>query len=439
LGVFIPVTAVLGLTAGALRHELVLTLLGAVFMAVWVYCLLAVLFLAFVHRKRARFLFLHLGPETAAGPGLQAGSPAAAVSTAISVGQPGAVFCTWEGAGGGAAGEGFAGKGRFFRLPGILIRCALGLSTRDGRRLDHFFDPDFLEKGMSFFNAPGRGAYYGEGDRLLVFDIVGLFCAAIILPQAPGPRLLVMPQAAEQAVFLSARSGGTEQRAELHFLRTDDLIEHRPYVPGDDPRRINWKLYGHAGDLFVREGEREPPPHSRLVILIDTQTDGGLYTAEAGRRGVDLLCENALALALEYEDRGMDVGVGFSGDGVTCGGPAELAAVLACPAAQPLSFLTPARPQELPAAEDARGVLVLALPRERTGGDVPGRVSRNANTAARSSLDNFLKKRNGGQTVDLLFLYGGGDAASDRLEESAEACVRFYDGKGGIRARHIRL
>jgi hypothetical protein len=360
------------------------------------------------------------------------------VPEALGAGQPGAVFCNRESAGSHTRERDFPGKGRFFRMPGVLIRYALELSTKDGRRLNHIFDPDFLEKDMSAFNAPDRGAYYGERDRLLVFDILGLFRAAIAVPQRAGPRLLVMPQAAGQPLPLTMQSGGVERRTDPHFLRTDDLIDHRPYVPGDDPRRINWKLYGHAGGLFVREGEPEPPPHSRLVILIDTLADRGLYTAEAGRRAVDLLCENALALALNYADRGMDVGIGFSGGGVSGGGPAELAAVLAHPAAQ--SLYAAERPWELPQADEARGVLILALPREWSAGDAQDNIR-----APQRSLDSFLKKRNPKQAIDLLFLYGGKDALmkglqkDDRLEESAEACVRFYGEKGGVRARHIRL
>jgi uncharacterized protein (DUF58 family) len=401
-----------------LRHELVLTLFGAALLAVWAYCLLAALFLAFIHRKRALTLSVRLVSEAGAGT-LQTGFP----PEAIGAGQPGAVLCVRESGG---------GKGRFFRLPGILVRYALELSTKDGRRLDHFFDPDFPENGVSPFIAPGRGAYYGEEDRLLAFDILGLFRAAVAVPQAPGPRLLVMPRAAEQVPRPPEYSGGAEQRTEPRFLRTDNLVDHRPYVPGDDPRRINWKLYGHAGDLFVREGEPEPPPRSRLVILIDDQADSGLYTAEAGRREVDLLCENALALALDYESRGMDVGIGYSGGGVSGGGPAELAAVLARPAAQrrALSFSRAELPRELPLPEGIRGVLILALPRDRVDGGA---------AAPQWSLDSFLKKRDGKQAVDILFLYEGEGASGERLEKSAAVCVRFYGGKGGVRARHIRL
>src|SRR5205814_5321723 len=35
-----------------------------------------------------------------------------------------------------------------------------------------------------------------------------------------------------------------------------DRIEMRPYVPGDSPRTIAWKIYGRTGKLVVRAPER---------------------------------------------------------------------------------------------------------------------------------------------------------------------------------------
>jgi hypothetical protein len=194
-------------------------------------------------------------------------------------------------------------------------------------------------------------------------------------------------------------------------------------VPGDDPRRINWKLYGHApsSELFVREGEPEPPPHSHLAILVDTLADPALYSPAAGRRGVDLLCENALAIALEYRRRGLDLSVGYA-DGSpiadsTSAPDAELAETLAYPAAH-----WGDKAGDLPAAPGNRGILVLALPRTLTD----------------TALDRFLQSRrypddqSATQTVDLAFLYG--DAA---LEEAAETCARLYRQRAGVHARQI--
>jgi uncharacterized protein (DUF58 family) len=387
---------------GFLRHELVLTLLGAVVLAVLIYSFLAILALVLLHGKRAGILSARMSPESA-----PAGKQGAAL---------------------------YVGEDKFFRLPGILIRYEIRFFTKDSRMLHHIFDPDALKHNLSPFTIPKRGAYYGPHDKFLILDIFGFFLAAFVLPQEPGVRFLSLPQAAAKPAVIEFHSGGAEQRTEPHFLRTDNLIDHRPYVPGDDPRRINWKLYGHAGDLFVREGEPEPPPHSKLTLLVDTQIDTTIFTGgrfagkahaiEAGRRAVDLLCENALALILEYAGRGLEIAVAYTGGNEPqSGSPAELSAVLAYPAALPLNSPRfrdlEGRIPELPDAPEDRAVLVLALPRSE---------------AANSALDRFLKKRGKGQETDILFLYEG-----ESLDEAAETCVHFYARKAGVRTRRIRL
>jgi hypothetical protein len=234
----------------------------------------------------------------------------------------------------------------------------------------------------------------------------------------------------------------------MTFQRTDNLIDHRPYVPGDDPRRINWKLYGHGGELFVREGEREPPPHSNILILVDAEYDPPLYSPEMARNGVDLLCENALAAALACAESGVDAQIGCTAAGANfslrVNSPAELAAALAWPAAIPLpaaqSRPAKAAPPsaellraELPPPPEDRGIIVLALPRA---------------SAETSALDRFLKKfadrgagRNSAQTVELIFLYAA-DAENSAVKlgeiaSAAETCAAMYNRRPGVRARRI--
>jgi hypothetical protein len=440
MGLSLLILVFLGLGAGFLRNELILTLLGAVFLAVSLYSFIVVLFTALFYRKSIPSLSVRIAPIE------------------LSPGQEGTILCFREGRTGTAA-EGRGGTEPFFRLPGILVRYLLELRTLDGRRMDQCFDPDTPGETGRSFQAGERGAYYGGHDRLCVFDALGLFRLHFSLVRETGPRLLILPEAAEEFVSVTIRSGGQEQRIEPQFQRTDNLIDHRPYVPGDDPRKINWKLYSHAGDLFVRDGEPEPPPHSRMVILVDTQTDSALYSPEAGRRAVDILCSQALALVREYADRGMETLIGYTGSagkgapdiksegpeekralygGLRGGSPGELAAVLACPAA-----LSPASSGEdapyLPEAPDDRGVHILALPRiwdnPEGGRNPPGAGTRHPpDMAEPDALDRFLKTRNLKQVIDLIFLYTG-----EGLDAAAEENVLFYNRKGGVHARRIRL
>jgi uncharacterized protein (DUF58 family) len=390
LGIFVLLITFLAFTAGNIRNELALSLVGAVFLAVLAYCFLGSLLLSLLIRKKARF------------------SSARILTKQVSVGKKGEVSFSL------GAIQARAGKKQFLRLPGILIRYEMRLNTKDGRVIYHIFDPDYLPNGISAFTVTERGAYYADYDEFSIFDVPGFFRLSFRIPQEKIPLLLAMPKAAEETIPINIRSGGRVQHNEPHFLRTDQLIDHRPYTPGDDPRRINWKLYGHIGDLFVREGEPEPPPHSRVLILVDTQVDVALYTLEAGRQGVDLLCESALALAVEYIDRGLDLSIGYPGGDIQGGTQMELATALAYPAAMTLSS-----PENFPQFLEDRGILILALPRS---------------SLETSALDRFLMKRSAHQTLDMFFLY-----KEDHLDKPAETCVSRYARKGGTHVRRIKL
>jgi uncharacterized protein (DUF58 family) len=195
-------------------------------------------------------------------------------------------------------------------------------------------------------------------------------------------------------------------------VRTDDLIDHRPYIPGDDPRRINWKLYSHGGELFVREGEREPPPRSKMVIIVDTTVDPELFKGEGGRRMVDRCCEYALALALDWKEQGREISIGYNGSKTVhagspgTGAPVGLAVLLAYPAAS--------EGEKLPDLEEAQGAVLFLLPRNYPG-----------------PLDEFLARRRTPRFgTELVFLYENG-----AQREAAELCVRRYGQRRLCRAR----
>jgi hypothetical protein len=397
MGLFVLLIIILAFTAGQVRNELALTLTGAVFLAAWLYSLLGVLILGLPPGKQG--LSARLSPRR------------------IAVGEKVDVRVSPEPAG-----------RKFFRLPGILIRYQINLETRDGRNLVYLFDPGGTGKEPRTFEVKERGAYFSLYDELVFFDVLGFFRLACRFPQEDEPRILAGPRRAEERLPLRIRSGGTEQRSDVHYLRTDNLIDHRPYIPGDDPRRINWKLYSHGGNLFVREGEPEPPPHSRLLILADPQADALLFAPAAARRAVDFLCENVLAAALEYAEAGRDILIGYTGGKIRGGAAADLAEALAWPAALSLSA-----PENYPPPGEDRGFLILALPRS---------------AGESSALDRFLKNRDPKQQVDLVFLYEG-PASSEAgtgaaglnaasLGAAAENNVRLYGQKPGVHAGAFR-
>ena len=61
-----------------------------------------------------------------------------------------------------------------------------------------------------------------------------------------------------------------------------EFKEHRPYVPGDEIRMIDWTVYGKTDRLYIREYEEET--NLRCSLLVDTSGSMGY----AGERSVGL-------------------------------------------------------------------------------------------------------------------------------------------------------
>ena len=431
MGIVVLVVIVIAFVAGTAGREIGLVLAAAIFMTIWAYCLLMTLLLALLHSRRARRSSIQVSPgEVATGALAEAFYSESETST-------------------------FAAPSlRIFQLPGVLIRCRLLLATKDGRLIWHDFSP--AKPGPHSFLVRKRGAYFSAYDEFAIFDILGFFRFAFRLPSFEAEdgrataRLLAKPSPAGEPPSVNARAGDSNLKPEFSLQRSDILIDHRPYVPGDDPRRINWKLYGHGGSLFVREGEREPPPHANLTILVDTEYDPALYGKSDARRGIDLLCENALAAAIACAESGMNVLVGCldgaAGDAASLS--PDLAKALAWPAARQIQSekgspgATSAEAGDSPGTPHLpaeRGILVMALPRACT----------------ETTLDRFLGKaasRDGAggkaRPVDLLFVcHHGGSADSPKTLSAierervaaADLCVSLFGQRPGVKTRLFRV
>ncbi|MDR3356950.1 MAG: DUF58 domain-containing protein [Spirochaetaceae bacterium] len=375
-------TAVLAFITGVTRKEHVLILAGAVFALCLAYCFLAVLLTSTLHKKKAAMLSVRISPEK------------------VTAGRNGTLR--------------LSRRTRFFQMPAVLVRYRLELATKDGKKIEHIFDGGFFKKAAAAFPAACRGAYYGAYDSLVIRDVFGFFRHELRLPQGRAERLLVLPLPSETRPEPRLLASGSERRNETSLRKTDELLEQRPYVPGDDPRRINWKLYSHAGELFVRQEEREPPPHSQFIMIIDTEADDALYTAEQGAAAVDWLCSAALSVLLEKTACGIEALIGFSGSGLKSGRAGELPALLARP-----YRTAPGDGSRLPSLSPLAGprsVLVMAL--ARSAGIRGG------------SLHDFISKRQAAQAVQILFFYRNEDQ-----KNHAEASAILFGRIPGVEAR----
>lgn len=142
-----------------------------------------------------------------------------------------------------------------------------------------------------------------------------------------------------------------------------EFAEHRPYVPGDDLRRVDWKVYGRTDRYYVRESEEET--NLRATIVLDGSASMGF--ARDGRPSkwaYARLVASALAhLLLAQHDQ---VGLGIFSAGLDRfvpprGGRAQRARLLeALEAAAPAGETSPEGPfRALADRLPRRGLLIL--------------------------------------------------------------------------------
>lgn len=108
---------------------------------------------------------------------------------------------------------------------------------------------------------------------------------------------------------LVARSTAGGDGLGMHSSRSRgaglEFAQYRGYEPGDEPRRIDWKLYARSDRYFVREAERDSP----LTVWIVIDASASMAQADRIRAGYSkldaarLLAACVIELALRQGDR----------------------------------------------------------------------------------------------------------------------------------------
>jgi uncharacterized protein (DUF58 family) len=112
---------------------------------------------------------------------------------------------------------------------------------------------------------------------------------------------------------LFARSGigadGLGQHASRSRGAGLEFVQYRAYEPGDEPRRIDWKLHARSDRYFVREAERDSP----LTVWLLLDATASMRYRDSARVGADtspskldaarMLAACTIELALRQGDR----------------------------------------------------------------------------------------------------------------------------------------
>lgn len=118
---------------------------------------------------------------------------------------------------------------------------------------------------------------------------------AAIRPQLKGLRLMAR----------RAASDGIGQHVSRNRGDGLEFAQYRTYAPGDEPRRIDWKLFARSDRYFVRESERD----SALTVWLMIDASALMNQADEALPGFSkldaakILAASIIELALQQGDR----------------------------------------------------------------------------------------------------------------------------------------
>ena len=90
----------------------------------------------------------------------------------------------------------------------------------------------------------------------------------------PNPNHIALGQQYALALQFLQKIGHSGQYMGQSAGSSTDFLDHRPYVPGDDIRRLDWKAFARTDQLLVKRFQEEIRPSVHLWI--DTSQSMGL-------------------------------------------------------------------------------------------------------------------------------------------------------------------
>jgi uncharacterized protein (DUF58 family) len=155
------------------------------------------------------------------------------------------------------------------------------------------------------FSPAYRGCYTSGEARIVVQDLLGFTRSAVSVVLEEKLRVYPSIEPGGPA-RLPSLEGGEEQERRRAKHRSEELLEVRKYFPGDDIRKLHWKVFAHTAELFMRIGEETPPPRSRFLVLLDASPSPWVPESLSADY-LDGLVEACASAVLELAARGFKV------------------------------------------------------------------------------------------------------------------------------------
>lgn len=173
----------------------------------------------------------------------------------------------------------------------VILSSSLHWRTVGKRRLE--LDLTGTEESPFF----PRGIYEVEDHCLKVRDWCGFFEYRIT--EEINQLLTVYPASLIIERGVPARRNHVpEKQAFISWQKDRELFDSRPYYPGDDPRRINWKMLARHDEFFVKEGNSFSPSKKSALLMLNGSGD---------TESLDLLFRSFSALTEQLTEAGLQL------------------------------------------------------------------------------------------------------------------------------------
>ena len=163
-------------------------------------------------------------------------------------------------------------------------------------------------RDLALVVVPSRWGVHSIGPVSVTWVPAGRLCAGATVAAAQPLRVVPVPEpftASGPHPFMRALAGAHVSR------RSGEGVEFagiRAFAPGDQLRRVNWKVTSRRGQMHVNE--QHPERNAEVVLFLDTFTDPG----PRGTSSLDVAVRAGVGIAEHYLTSADRVGVvGFGG------------------------------------------------------------------------------------------------------------------------------
>ena len=158
-------------------------------------------------------------------------------------------------------------------LPGFYLLIQDDLPERLMTEIRHVVPPRAASKQLtlsSWIRRTPRGQYHTGPARVWYVDMVGM--TRVNVASLATGTLKIMPTVRSVEIIEPPRTNIVEPDilTKPNKFPTEDFFRFREYLPGDDTRRLHWKISMRVGQLQVRIPESREISANRVMLALDT-------------------------------------------------------------------------------------------------------------------------------------------------------------------------